>query len=49
MLLQERVTPGDFESHHFRRQLAERLAWAVNDAESANAGPDSRTATLNSA
>jgi hypothetical protein len=28
----EWVTPADFESAHFRTQLAERLAWAVQDA-----------------
>jgi hypothetical protein len=33
MLLSERVTVEDFESGHFRAQLAERLAWAVGDAD----------------
>jgi hypothetical protein len=28
----EWVTPADFETEHFRRHLAERLAWAVQDA-----------------
>ena len=28
----EWVTPADFQTEHFRRQLAERLAWAVEDA-----------------
>ena len=29
----ERVTPADFETEHFRAQLAERVAWAVEDAD----------------
>jgi hypothetical protein len=29
----ERVSPADFETAHFRAQLAERVAWAVEDAE----------------
>jgi hypothetical protein len=29
----ERVSPSDFETAHFREQLAERVAWAVEDAE----------------
>lgn len=29
----ERVTGADFASDHFRRCLAERLAWATEDAE----------------
>jgi hypothetical protein len=29
----ERVNIADFESEHFRAQLAERLAWAVGDAD----------------
>jgi hypothetical protein len=28
----ERVSASDFESEHFRTQLAERLGWAVGDA-----------------
>jgi hypothetical protein len=28
----ERVSPEDFETEHFRSQLAERVAWAVDDA-----------------
>lgn len=31
VLHEERVTPADFETDHFRRQLAERVAWAVED------------------
>jgi hypothetical protein len=31
----ERVSPSDFETAHFREQLAERVAWAVEDAEEA--------------
>jgi hypothetical protein len=33
VVLSERVTPADFETEHFRAQLAERVAWAVEDAE----------------
>jgi hypothetical protein len=33
VLHSERVTPSDFETEHFRAQLAERVAWAVEDAE----------------
>jgi hypothetical protein len=33
VVLSERVTPSDFETEHFRTQLAERVAWAVEDAE----------------
>jgi hypothetical protein len=29
----ERVIPSDFSTDHFRAQLAERVAWAVQDAE----------------
>lgn len=29
----ERVNVEDFGSEHFRRQLVERLAWAVGDAK----------------
>jgi hypothetical protein len=29
----ERGNLADFESEHFRAQLAERLAWAVDDAD----------------
>lgn len=31
----ERVTTVDFEAEHFRRQLSERLSWALADAEAA--------------
>ena len=33
VLHSERVSPSDFETEHFRAQLAERVAWAVEDAE----------------
>jgi hypothetical protein len=33
VVLSERVTPADFQTEHFRAQLAERVAWAVEDAE----------------
>jgi hypothetical protein len=29
----ERVTAQDFESQHFQIQLAERISWAVGDAQ----------------
>ena len=32
VMLRERVNLSDFESDHFRAQLAERLGWAVEDA-----------------
>lgn len=35
VMLSERVSVDDFESEHFRVQLAERLAWAVGDADAA--------------
>lgn len=31
----ERVTAADFETEHFRTCLADRLSWAVADAEAA--------------
>jgi hypothetical protein len=33
VLFRERVTERLFESGHFTRQLAERLGWAVEDAQ----------------
>jgi hypothetical protein len=33
VVLWERVGAGDFDAEHFRRCLADRLAWAVRDAE----------------
>jgi hypothetical protein len=33
MTLCERVGSADFEAEHFRRCLADRLAWAAQDAE----------------
>jgi hypothetical protein len=32
VMFTERVNSSDFESGHFRTQLAERLGWAVADA-----------------
>jgi hypothetical protein len=32
VMLRERVSVSDFESHHFAKHLVERLGWAVNDA-----------------
>ena len=34
MVWNERVNQSDFEGEHFRRCLADRLNWAVADAES---------------
>lgn len=34
-VLQERVSPMDLESAHFRSQLVERISWAVGDAKQA--------------
>lgn len=31
--LRERVNSADFESSHFAAQLAERIGWAVGDAQ----------------
>ena len=39
VLHSERVTTADFETDHFRAQLAERVAWAVEDAASGAAAP----------
>jgi hypothetical protein len=39
VMLSERVTPSDFETDHFRAQLAERVAWAVSDAENPPVAP----------
>jgi hypothetical protein len=33
IMFRERVNVSDFESQHFRAQLAERLGWAVGDAD----------------
>jgi hypothetical protein len=35
----ESVTAADFETEHFRRCLADRLGWAVADAESLTLPP----------
>ena len=44
VLHSERVTPADFETEHFRAQLAERVAWAVEDADrEAPSAADART------
>jgi hypothetical protein len=44
VLHSERVTSADFETDHFRTQLAERVAWAVEDAASAAAAPPAQVA-----
>lgn len=33
VVYRERIVSSDFESHHFTDQLAERLDWAVKDAD----------------
>lgn len=33
IVYRERLTPADFESDHFSGQLAERVGWAVGDAD----------------
>jgi hypothetical protein len=33
VVYRERIKPSDFESDHFTGQLAERVGWAVVDAE----------------
>jgi hypothetical protein len=33
VVYQERIAPADFESAHFTGQLAERVGWAVSDAD----------------
>ena len=40
VIWRERVTAPDFETEHFRRCLAERVAWAVSDAEVAEIRDD---------
>jgi hypothetical protein len=35
VVLRERIAVADFESAHFRKQLIERLGWAVGDADEA--------------
>jgi hypothetical protein len=33
VVYRERIAPSDFESSHFTGQLAERVGWAVSDAD----------------
>lgn len=35
VMLRERLATADFASPHFRKQLMERLGWAVGDAHEA--------------
>jgi hypothetical protein len=35
VMLRERIATADLESAHFRKQLIERLGWAVGDAHDA--------------
>ncbi len=43
VLHSERVTPSDFETEHFRTQMAQRVAWAVEDAEVASGAEPQQT------
>jgi hypothetical protein len=45
MTLCERVGAADFEAEHFRRCLADRLAWAAQDAEREAEHPPRREIT----
>jgi hypothetical protein len=40
VMLTERVSVSDFESHHFQIQLVERLGWAVGDADAVEHSSD---------
>lgn len=42
MLMAERVSPSDMESHHFNAQLIERLGWAIDDARTVETTPAAR-------
>lgn len=33
VVYRERIAPSDFDSEHFTAQLAERVGWAVHDAD----------------
>jgi hypothetical protein len=39
VMLRERVSAEDFQSHHFQAQLVQRLGWAVADAVEVERGP----------
>jgi hypothetical protein len=47
VLHSERVTTSDFDTDHFRAQLAERVAWAVAD-DGPSAAPDPPAAAADS-
>jgi hypothetical protein len=40
VMLRERISASDLTSHHFGRQLLERLNWAVSDAHAAEGSRD---------
>ena len=46
VLLQERVSPQDFESDHFSHQLIQRVGWAVADAGAMESEPVAATAVM---
>jgi len=43
VVYRERVASSDFESRHFTDQLAERLDWAVKDANELSSRTDTAT------
>ena len=43
VVYRERVAPSDFESPHFTDQLAERVGWAVSDADEIEHSSDEET------
>ena len=47
VVYRERIAPSDFDSAHFSGQLAERVGWAVSDAQRLeHAGEDSGSAPV---
>jgi hypothetical protein len=47
VVYRERIAPSDFESTHFTGQLAERVGWAVSDADRLeHSGEDAGTAPV---
>ncbi|HEV2727822.1 MAG TPA: hypothetical protein VGV34_05980 [Solirubrobacterales bacterium] len=43
VVYRERINPSDFDSDHFTGQLAERVGWAVVDAEELERRDESRS------
>lgn len=46
VVYRERISTGDFESGHFSGQFAERVGWAVQDADRLEQGAASSGETL---